>query len=326
MKRKVTLLSLCIVAMVVMLTFVSPITAHADLGPKPSINITFDNLSDETLYATVLSQNITTGPYSAYAPDEGWDYKNLGMYDSNYNDNPDYHNEQLERIWQTFVDYEDAADGYYFLQRWWEIGGDNNKVIWSYYPPYSFKLLLFNPTNGVFVSSGIYERYAFDSYYTVDMTNVNELLLNPDTNGGAARPTPSDDIRIELVTSYDYTWEIISLLCRIVLTIGIEMLVALIFRIKGRKALLTILITNVVTQIALNVALNVLVYLEGFMMLIFLYLPLELGVLFVEAVTYSIALHKQGVPVWKSLLYALVANVASGGLGFVLAWFVPGLL
>ena len=327
MKRNTTLIIFCLAAMFVVLLFAEPQTANADMGPKPSIDITFKNLGDELCYATILSQHKTTGPYSAYYPDpEGeFDYRDFGMYDSNYYNDPDYHNEEVERIWQTFVDYQDT-DGYYFLQLWWKLDGETDNIRWGYYPPYSFKLLLYYPEKDIFVTSGIYERYAFDSYYTVDMSVANDILLNPDSSG-EAHPNPDRNgvVELELEKSYDYTWEIISLLCRIILTIAIEMAVALLFRIKGRKPLLTILITNCVTQIALNVALNLLCYFDGALMIIFLYLPLELGVIFVEAVTYAIALRKQGVPIWKALLYALVANVVSGGLGFALALFLPGL-
>ena len=327
MKRNTTLLIVCIVALVAVLVFAKPQTASADMGPKPSINITFDKFGDEMCYVTILSQHITTGPYSAYAPDEGWDYKDFARYDSNYHDNPDYHNEEVERIWQTFVDYKDA-DGYYFLQLWWKLDAENNNIRWGYYPPYSFKVLLYYPESNVFVTSGIYERYAFDSYYTVDMTVVNDVLLNPDLSAGDEPLDPGFtlvEVELELKNTYDYLTEIVGLLFRIALTILVELLIALLFRIKGRKPYITILVTNAVTQIALNVALNVLCYFDGFMMLIFLYLPLELGVIFVEAVTYAIALRKQGVPIWKSLLYALVANVVSGGLGFAIAWFLPSL-
>ena len=314
MKRNSALLVICFVALVAVLSFVQPTTAHADMGPKPSINITLKNL-DAVCYGTLLSQHKSTGPYSAYDPEEGFDYKDFGAVDSNYYFDENYHNEEVERIWQIFADYNDS-DEYFFLQRWWKLGGESNQLVWSYYPPYSFKLLLYYPDSNTFVISKIYERYAFDSYYTVDMSNINDILLNPDLSNGE---------QLELKQSYNYTWEIISLLCRIILTIAIEMAVAFLFRIKGRKALTTILVTNAVTQIALNVALNLLCYFDGWMMMIFLYLPLELGVLFVEAVTYSIVLRKQGVPIWKALLYALVANVVSGGLGFVLAMYIPGL-
>lgn len=315
MKQKSALLALLVVAFVAVIVFV-PQTANADMGPKPSIRITFTNMPDETCYVTILSQYESTGPHSAYDPE--WDNRDYKYLDHNYYDNPDYHNEELESIWQIFVDYKDV-DGYYFLQLWGKCDSDpeSHGFNWTYYPPYSFKLLMYYPEHDIFVASAIYERYAFDSYYTVDMKGVDlssidqtQLVLTE---------------QLVLKKSYDYTGEIISLVCRIVLTIAIEIAIALLFRIKGRKPLLTILVTNLVTQIALNVALNLLCYFDGFLMLIFLYLPLELGVIFVEAVAYSLILCKQGVPIWKSLVYALVANIVSGGLGFVLAMFIPGL-
>lgn len=318
MKQKSALLTLLIVALVAVIVFV-PQTASADMGPKPSIRITFTNMPDEVCYVTILSQNKSTGPYSAYDPE--YDDRYYEYLDDNYYNDPDYHNEELESIWQIFVDYEDV-DGYYFLQLWGKCDSnpETHGFAWTYYPPYSFKLLLYFPESEIFVTSAIYERYAFDSYYTVDLKDVDlsAMVQNPQLE---LTQTP----QLELEKSYDYTWEIISLMCRIVLTIAIEIAVALLFRIKGRKQLLTILVTNLVTQIALNVALNLLCYFDGFLMLIFLYLPLELGVIFVEAVAYSLILRKQGVPIWKSLVYALVANVVSGGLGFALAWFIPGL-
>lgn len=307
--KRTTTLYIVGVALLAMLVFTQPVVASADVGPKPSINITLTNFNDELCYATILSKSQSTGPYSAHDPNGELDRSVFYQFDSGYYDDENYHNEELEHIWRVFVDYEDA-DGYYFLQRWWKLGSESNQIIWNYYPPYDFKLLLYYPEGETFVTSEAYERYAFDSYYTVDMSKVDAAA------GGT---------QLKLIKSYDYTWEIISLICRIVLTIGIEIAVALLFRINGRKPLLTILITNCVTQILLNVALNLMCYFDGFMMLIFLYLPLELGVIFVEAVTYAIALRKQGVPIWKALVYALVANVVSGGLGFVLAWFIPGL-
>ena len=78
-----------------------PATARADMGPKPSVHITFENMGDEVCYGTLLSRTESTGPASA------WD------------GNPEhiYPGQDME-IWQAFVDYEDV-DGYYFLQRSW---------------------------------------------------------------------------------------------------------------------------------------------------------------------------------------------------------------
>lgn len=314
----------CIVALVVAVAFAQPHTASADMGPKPSINVKFENVSDRLCYATILSKYNSTGPYSAYDPDSGLDYRNFGAYDSNYYYDENYHNEEVERTWQAFVDYKDA-DGYYFLQLWWKVDGENNQIRWGYYPPYSFKLLLYYPDSNMFVTSLVYERYAFDSYYTVDLTNAN-VQLNPDTSAGSSNPGSSQgEVLIELEMSYDYFGEIVGLLCRIALTILIELLIALIFRMKGRKVMLTILAVNVVTQIALNVALNLIYYLNGVLVYLLFFILLEIAVVIVEAVAYSLLLRKHGVPIWKSLIYALVANAVTAVAGFFLAHILPGM-
>lgn len=326
MKRYKDLITLCVVALLAVLVFVQPQTANADMGPKPSLNITFKNLSDKLCYATILSKNISTGPHSAYAPDKGYDYKNWVEHDSNYYNDEDYHNEEVERIWQVFVDYQDS-DGYYFLQLWWKLGGESNSLKWGYYPPYSFKLLLYYPEQDVFVTSNVYERYAFDSYYTVDMSTANDLLLNPDSTVGDSHPNHdwNDFVELELENNYDYLSEIVGLLLRIALTILIELLIALLFRIKGRKPLLTILITNAATQIALNVALNLIFYFNGALAYLLFFVLLEIAVVIVEAIVYCFLLRKNGVPIWKAILYALVANLVTAVAGYYLANWLPGM-
>lgn len=303
MKRKTRLIVFCIVAMLTVLVLAQPTTASADMGPKPSINVTFKNLDDEPCFVTILSEYKSSGPFSAYDPKV--DNRELGGFDSNYYSDENYVNEEAELSWQAFVDYEDK-DGYYFLQRWWKLGGESNRISWGYHPPYSFKVVVYYPENNVFIASDIYERYAFDSYYTVDMSSV-------------------DGARLLLSKSYDYFGEIIGLLCRIALTILIELLIALLFRLKGRRVMLTVFAVNTVTQIALNVALNLINYFRGALAYLVAFVLLEIAVVVIEAVAYSILLRKCGVPVWKSLLYAVVANVVSAVSGFYLAEWLPGM-
>ena len=303
MKRKTTFLVLCIMAMIAVVVFVQSQPAYADMGPKPSINITFKNLGDEVCYATILSKYDTTGPFSAYDPEKG--NKELGNFDRNYYFDEDYFNAEAEMSWQAFVDYEDP-DGYYFLQLWWKLGGDSNNIRWGYYPPYSFKWLLYFPESDTFRSGDICERYAFDSYYTIDLN-------------------PVDGEEYTLNRSYDYLSEVVGLLCRIALTILIELLIALIFRMKGRRVMWTIFIVNSITQIVLNVALNLIYYFDGVLMYLLFYFLLEMLVVVVETVAYAILLRKGGVPIWKSIFYAVVANAVTAVLGVFLAKWLPGM-
>ena len=132
-----------------------PMTIHADIGPKASVHIQFKNMPDELCYGTLLSDKESTGPASV------WD----GIKEHARKD------EETADIWNAFVNYKDP-DGYYYLQQHYKVS-DTNEIAWTYYPPNHFKILLYYPETGTFVSSGIYERYAFDTYYTVDMEGID---------------------------------------------------------------------------------------------------------------------------------------------------------
>ena len=43
---------------------VFPRQVHADMGPKPSVHIQFENMDDELCYGTLLCENESTGPAS----------------------------------------------------------------------------------------------------------------------------------------------------------------------------------------------------------------------------------------------------------------------
>lgn len=286
MKRKLTTWIMCFIMVFAML----PITAHADTGPKPSVRINFENMGEEVCYGTLLSKTDSTGPSSA------WDGNPEHIY--NYDLDMD--------IWQAFVDYEDA-DGYYFLQEGW-LCSESKELNWTYYPPSSFKILLYYPELDTYTVSGIYERYAFDSYFRVTM----------------------DGLEIKSVDdkAYDFTWELISLACRVVVTIALELAIALLFVLRQKKLIMTILGVNVVTQIGLNVALNIINYNRGAYMFVFCYVLLEILVFIVEAVAYTVLFRKGSEPQIskkRTVSYALIANIVSFIGGMAIAQVVPGI-
>lgn len=167
------------------------------------------------------------------------------------------------------------------------------------------------------MSSGIYERYAFDSYFTVTMEGVESDGIE----GG--------QILLTAQKSYDYTWELFSLVCRILITVFLEIGIALLFGFRGRKLLLTILGVNVVTQVTLNVILNVINYHQGFLAFLLGYFFLEFLVFVIETIAYALLFKRVAAPqriaFSKIVLYSLLANLASFALGFVIVRFVPGI-
>ena len=287
MLRKVLSLLICLI-----LVLNLPVTAKADIGPKPSVRITFTGIKGETYYGTLLSERRSTGPATA------WD---------GYEEYRDWKPESEKPIWEKFIAYEDA-DGYYFLQEWWDCS-ETNQLNWTYYPPNPFKILLYFPETDTFYVSDIYERYAFDSYFTVDLS---EYATSP----------------ITAHQSYDYTWELISLAVRIVLTIALELAIALLFGYREKKALGFLAIVNVITQVVLNVALNIINYRSGSMGFTFAFICMEILVFAIEAISYKALLHrlseKEKVE-HRGVTYALVANTASFAIGLWLAHLIPGI-
>ncbi len=294
----------------IMVIMIFPVTANADTGPKPSVRITFENLGDELCYGTLLSSRESTGPSSAWDGNEE---------DARHNENPNYSYQTFGYdIWKAFVDYAENDD-FYFLQEAWQIN-ETKELAWTYYPPNEFKILLYFPETGEFSISGVYERYAFDSYFTVNMDGVK---LSVDYNEEL-----SSDERINAFKSYNYTVEIVSLVARIIITILIEMAIALLFGFRKKKQLLLLVGVNTATQIILNVLLNVINYNSGELAFVVFYILFEIAVFVIEAILYCTIMKKiseQPKKNWFYVLYALIANAVSFGAGFIVAQMLPGI-
>ena len=288
MRRSFFAILMCLVLILAL-----PITARADLGPKPSVRIEFTGIEGVTYYGTLLSAHHSTGPASAW---QG---------------NPDrarYHpGEEGYDIWLKFVEYQDS-DGYYFLQEWWDCS-ETNQMNWTYYPPSPFKNQLNIPETDSFYVSPVYERYAFDSYFTVDLSAYNTESVSANK-------------------SYDYTWEVISLIARIVLTIALELCISLVFGYREKRVLAFLAVSNILTQVTLNVALNIINYNSGSMTFTFSYVLFEIMVFAIEAVAYAVLLKKFSSREQKkgrAVGYAFVANAASFAFGLWLAHLIPGI-
>lgn len=276
----------------ILMCFLISSPAYGDIGPKPSVVIDFTGLEGKTYYVTLLSSVKTTGPYTAVK--EG----NISAYRYKKGDR-DYD------IFMKFVDYKDK-DGFYFLQ-FFQDCTQTHRFSWTYYPPNEFKILIYLPdTDSFIVSDRSFERYAFDSYFTA---NVSET-------------------KITVKKSYDYTSEIISLIIRIVLTIGIESGIALLFGFREKKLIYFIMLVNVITQILLNFGLNIINFLYGNLAFIVFYILAEIMVLILEAILYTRYIKKYGiisVSSWKAILYAFVGNGTSFILGMCLAFWIPAI-
>jgi hypothetical protein len=281
-----------------LLLFLSVLTipVFADTGPKPSVVVEFTGIPEgETCYVTLLAEETSTGPYS-------WAGK--GQVGELPEDHPE--------IWQRFVEYEDS-DGFYFLQ-YLEECDESGQFVWDYYPPERFKILVYFPETDQFaVSQDIFEQYAFDSYFSADLSAITQA----EASGTACFPAERE---------YGLGWTIFAFLVRLLITVAVEVLIALAFGYKYKNQLLLILAVNCLTQLLLNVILLLGGYDTYFVWYALKYFLLEACVFALEAVIYAkylpqLAEHysETGHPVW----YALAANAASFVLGYVVSQWFP---
>lgn len=309
--------------------------ASADTGPKPSVRVTFENMGDELCYGTLLSKTPSTGPTRAWDGTE---------------DGKPIFNGVKETVWRAFTEFKDE-DGFYFLQ-WFRRADENKALNWTYYPPQTFKILLYYPdratksgaadnsagastrdskttaASGAFCVSDVLKRYAFHSYYFVDMRNVQS-----ETIGTIAK--------ISATQGYDYSAEILGFFVRFIITLGVETLLALAFGLRTKRAFLTVLAANGATQVALNILLNVQLHFNNVYGVFPLYFFAELFVFVAEAALYCFILGKRknggengsadenggkaaiAYSKKRLILYAFTANLVSFCIGLPLAILWP---
>lgn len=289
-----------------LLLSVMALPIHADTGPKPSVVVNILGLEGRTCYATLLSTTSSTGPHSSL-----WQENQEGERVRNESIGLGFHGDGEYPIALAFTDYEETEpDGLYYLQYFDDCS--QGEFQWGYYPPQTFKILIYFPElDGFAVSAQLLDRYAFDSYYTIDLTGV-------ELSGGT--------VEVNAVESYDHTWELLSLAARVVLTIAIELAVAWWFRLREKKQIILIFAVNIVTQLALNAGLNWYVYQRGSSGLFLFYLLMELGVTAAEGFVYWMRMPCSREDRADVVLgYAVAANLASLALGWLLALMIPGI-
>ena len=264
MKRKSIL-----VLILFILIFFQPMTAYADMGPKPCIYITFNNLGDRTVYASLFALEGGPSPVS------------FGDWDKVPND-----------IRQIFLEYSETEDAR-FVEEIWIISADNPTMECGYMPPYEYKLVVYIPDENRMVESDYYTRDRFEEWYSVKISGKNE----------------------KLVLAYDWQSNVLPIITRVILTVIIELVIAFLFRIKGKKSVRVIIITNVATQLFLNISLLLeTIFLGGGILLVLLYLLLEINIFFTESIVYSLVLKKTNNPpvgVFKAISYAFIANLVT---------------
>lgn len=282
-----------------------PLTAmpvSTDVGPKPSVVVALEGLEGRTCWGTLLSQQEGTGPYGRF-------------YEEEAAEDP-----EEDRALRALLPLERMdSEGFHLLN--FVKDCSDGEFSWTYYPPHTYKIALWFPEEDALAVSGVYHRYAFDSYYRLDLSGV-ELMPGGIVELEAAR----------LQRDYPYGASLLALAGRVALTLGAELLLALAFGLRTRQALKWVAVVNLATQLGLNLALELFTYcngaLEGMMAILALpvYLAAEAVVTLVELRIYRRKLlGERGASGRRITAYTWTANLCSLLAGVLLSFRLPAL-
>ena len=286
------LIALLFVVIAILPTAIS--TASANSAPDPDFIIHFSGV-EGSCYMTLLYKEKPDEDDIYHVSEDGkrdpeiFDY---GLYGHRMSD------DVAEPVFQRFFRYEDP-DGYYFVQCMADVS-DGKSFYENLYYPKEFKVLLYFPDSGVFISS---EKLEAKSYFNCFNVAVE--------NGKIVSVTRSSEIaeRGMSVSNFLYIFFLT------IQTVVIEFLIALLFRFKRGRQLVTVLVVNLLTHplmIGLMMVINPPINGTVFSPSIILF---EIGVTVAEMLVYLWLFPKfeteRKVNRWLIAAYAVAANLVT---------------
>ena len=263
--------------LVIMCIFVFPMVVLADEGAKPSIDVKIKNL-DTTNYMVDL-----------FVYDDGG--KNYNV-DANYNGNglTDDEVNKLHKLnfdgwisestrWNSYLMFADCSGNKDFTNHFGYFG-----------TPDVFKIVIINNDTGDIKISKKIKRKFFNSIVTVDYSSMKYNV----SNNGSSREEINN-----VGENNNYFKTICNFIIALIITIVIELVIAVIFKICNYKL---IFITNLVTNILLQ---TILIILNNNYITVFI--VGEVIVIIGELFVYLSML--KNIDKKKIILYTLVANV-----------------
>lgn len=297
MKRKIV----CLILVLLMILPVTILTASANSAPRPDFVLHFSGI-EGTCYMTLLREK-KIDEYSVYHVSvDGKRDKQLFDYELFGHVRPD---DIAEPIFQAFYNYKDP-DGYYFVQQMANL--TDNATAYEEDNPEDFKILLYFPDSDKFISSEKIEAHSYFNCFNI---------------------TVEDDQIVSVTRSTEYAEYGVSfgdamyLLFLLIQTIVLEMLVAIPFRFRRKKYMLTIFVTNLLTHplmMGLVLVTNPSIHDS---VLSFPFAFFEIGVAVIESLVYLWLFPKcekeRTLNKWLIVAYAVTANLVT----YVISALIP---
>lgn len=275
MKRALVLL-----AALVTLSFMFVSDINADVGPKPSLEITVKNPPESEYYLDLLVDYSSDYLYDNIRDTEGYSGK---RYDVLKGYNADGWRPAL--VTGTRVPLRGKLTG--------EKNGDNMVHNFSYVGvPDRFKVIIVTSDNEVIVSENIVDRKAFNSKVYFDCSTKRLW---------------------ESSALLSYALQFLST-CS--LTLIIEGLILILFRFSMKQNWRTFLLVNIITQVLLTIVVFGAMHFYGLLLGILAYAAFEWVILIVEAILFAKYLSQHSKR--RRIMFAITANIASFLLGLIL--------
>lgn len=260
---------------------------NADMGPKPSITIGLQNINTDNYIIDLLVYDET-----------GEGYKSPLNYNGNGEQATETEYDGLEKITieQLKTLHNINYDGWISESTRWRSyllmsdcsGNPSHSHRFSYFgTPETYKVVIINNVTGETRITDVIHREDFSSHITIDVNTMNVI----------SKSNNADQI---------FNIKIISI--ALIVTIIIEIIIALIMKIKNIKIIFIVnLITNIILQL-------VLMYMP--VPYISTFTIMEILIVIVEYLMYRKFL--KDVSKNKIIIYTLIANIASALLTFII--------
>lgn len=284
------------ISLLVVFLFILPtavLTASANSAPEPDFVLRFSGI-EGTCYMTLLNREKEDEWGIHHVSEDGkrdpevFDIELFGYRKAD---------EIADPVFQAFYNYKDP-DGYYFVQQMADLTDRTSYYDIEY--PHEFKILLYYPESGKFISS---EKLEAHSYF-----NCFHITVENDEIVSVTKSTKYAEYGMNV-------GEVLYILCLLIQTIIIEILVAIPFGFRRKKQVLTVFLTNLLTHplmmgmiMVVNPSLHESVFSFPFVFF-------EIGVAVIESLVYLWLFPKfekeRSVKKWLIIVYAATANLVT---------------
>lgn len=260
------------------------ISVHADVGPKPTLEILVENAPESSYYLDLLVDYTSDHLYQYIEPDE-LEFKEIFDTLKNYN----IVGWRPALVTGTKVPLHGKLTG--------KKEGRYMRHSFSYVGvPDRFKIIMVTENNEIIVSENVLERKAFNTvaYFDSDTKVIREKYY--------ILPVIKQFISTSLAT------------------LIIEGLILLLFRFNLKKNWKPFLIINMITQLLLSIIINISMYYMGIMLAILAYAAFEWVILISESVFF--AKYLDGHTRKRRVFYGITANLVSFAAGVAITIYI----